>query len=251
MALTGSAFLALWNDVDTDVEADYERWHTSEHVPERVGIPGFLAGRRYRSGSPGQPRYFTLYEVADVTVFDSVAYRDVIDRPTPWSAAMRPRLRNVVRATCETAASTGNAAGEKEKPPVALACARFSCSQDAQPHSDSLLAACAALQGVRGVHLGAARSSVPSAFKQWSKTANPTHVLLIEGDAEAALCSAHAAIAVAIDAHGHAREPATINTYTLTFRIGHEQVDASLLRAPVHDCAPVASLPFDPTSGHT
>ena len=47
MALRGSAFLALWNDFDPARDAEYNCWHTFEHVPERVGIEGILAGRRY------------------------------------------------------------------------------------------------------------------------------------------------------------------------------------------------------------
>lgn len=227
MALFGSAFLALWNDVDADVEAQYERWHTNEHVPERVGIPGFIAGRRYRSDAAEQPRYFTLYEVADAAVFDSAAYRDVIDRPTPWSAEMRPRLRNVVRATCATIASMG----ERTQASAALACARFSCAPDTQPDTEALLAACAGFAGVRSMRIGHALESVPQAFQQWSKSTAPTHVLLIEGDDEATLRAAHSVIAAAIATHGQAREAATIDAYTLAFQIAHAEVDDALRRA--------------------
>ncbi|WP_321815223.1 MULTISPECIES: DUF4286 family protein [unclassified Paraburkholderia] len=245
MALFGCAFLALWNDVDADVEAQYERWHTHEHVPERVGIPGFLAGRRYRSDAAGQPRYFTLYEVTDAAVFDSAAYRDVIDRPTPWSAEMRPRLRNVVRATCATMASVSSVSsvGGVVQDGAALACARFSSAPDAQPAAEALLAACAALAGVRSVRLGNALDSVPQAFQQWSKNAAPTHVLLIEGDDETALRAAHSAISAAIATHGHASEAAIIDTYTLAFQIAHAEVDDALRRAQ-------PPLTFDAHSGH-
>ncbi|NIE63333.1 DUF4286 family protein [Burkholderia sp. Ax-1719] len=239
MALFGCAFLALWNDVDADVEAQYERWHTNEHVPERVGIPGFLAGRRYRSDAAGQPRYFTLYEVADAVVFDSAAYRDVIDRPTPWSAEMRPRLRSVVRATCTTLAAMGDESQDR----VALACARFSCTPDAQPQTEALLAACAGLAGVRSVRIGNALESIPQAFQQWSKSAAPTHVLLIEGDDEGALRAASSGIAAAIAVFGHAREAAIIDAYTLVFKIAHAEVDDSLRRAP-------PPLTIDANSGH-
>ena len=39
------AFLALWNDVASGREAEYERWHTFEHVPERVAVPGMRGAR--------------------------------------------------------------------------------------------------------------------------------------------------------------------------------------------------------------
>ena len=47
MPLKGSAFLALWNDIEPQRRTEYDAWHTFEHVPERVGIPGFIRGRRY------------------------------------------------------------------------------------------------------------------------------------------------------------------------------------------------------------
>jgi hypothetical protein len=249
MTLSGLAFLALWNDVDSDVEADYERWHTLEHVPERVGIPGFLAGRRYRSDAAGQPRYFTLYEVSDTGVFDSAAYRDVIEHPTSWSAVMRPRLRNVARATCETVSSTGALADDASTQCAAIACARFTCTTADGPHVDALLAACASLPGVRAAHLGQTRDSVPQAFQQWTRRDAPSHVVLLEGADENTLRDAQAALAAAIGTHGHAREPAIIDTFTQVFRIAHAQVDASLRRDAARAPSP-ASFPFDATSGH-
>ena len=51
MPLNGNAFLALWNDIAPAREADYARWHTQEHVPERVAATGFRGARRYVSRS--------------------------------------------------------------------------------------------------------------------------------------------------------------------------------------------------------
>lgn len=238
MPLSSTAFLALWNDVDADVEAEYERWHTDEHVPERVGIPGFLAGRRYRSDAADQPRYFTLYDVNDAGVFDSAAYRDVIEHPTPWSATMRPRLRSVVRATCETVSSTNGEAGA-----AAIACARFSCATHVAPDAAALADACLRVAGVRALHLGRALDSVPQAFQQWSQRAAPSHVLLIEGDDEGSLRASFAALEAAIEAHGHASEAATLDAYTLAFQIAHAQVDDALRRTR-------APLSIDANPGH-
>ena len=47
MGLLGSAVLAIWNDIAPGGDAEFNHWHTREHVPERVGVPGFLRGRRY------------------------------------------------------------------------------------------------------------------------------------------------------------------------------------------------------------
>ena len=49
MPLLGRGVLAIWHTITPEGEAEYWRWHDREHIPERVGVPGFLRGRRYRS----------------------------------------------------------------------------------------------------------------------------------------------------------------------------------------------------------
>ncbi|MFM0736308.1 hypothetical protein PQQ51_03540 [Paraburkholderia xenovorans] len=226
MALSGSAFLALWNDISAESDAEYNRWHTDEHVPERVGIAGFIAGRRYLSSAPGQHRYFTLYEVETAAVFESAAYLDVIARPTARSAAMRPLLSNVVRATCNTVGSAGSTAGQ------AIACVRIKAARAFDERA--LIDTCSALADVTAVHLGRAHVAVPDAFEKWSNADQPTHVLLVEGTDEQRL-RAHAT-ALRDLAFGHAGAASTVivDAYELAFGITHSQVDASLRRsAPV------------------
>ena len=52
MPLPGQGFLAIWDDVVAAGEAEWLRWHTREHMPERIGVPGFLGGRRYLDAAP-------------------------------------------------------------------------------------------------------------------------------------------------------------------------------------------------------
>ncbi|SMG49758.1 hypothetical protein [Paraburkholderia susongensis] len=224
MACGGSAFLALWNDVDAEFDAEYNRWHTVEHVPERVGIAGFIAGRRYVSAAPAQARYFTLYALEDAGVFESAAYRDVIDRPTPWSASMRPLLQNVVRAPCDIVASRGGESGN------GIACVRITSSRTVPHDCEALLDACLALPGVTAAHLGVTRSSVPGAFEKWSRDDNPTHVMLIDGVSEESLRACFDALDRLVSAHFDPACAALIDAYHLAFEIRHAQVDASLLR---------------------
>jgi hypothetical protein len=98
------AFLALWNGIaQASAQAEYETWHAFEHVPERVGMPGFLEARRYRADAdaPGQaPRYFTCYWLVDTGALRTPQYQELLDRPTPWSARMRGVLSDFVRAPC-------------------------------------------------------------------------------------------------------------------------------------------------------
>ncbi|MEO0382540.1 MAG: hypothetical protein AAF234_03220 [Pseudomonadota bacterium] len=107
MSQAGSAFLYLWNDYDEAHRAEYEEWHTFEHVPERVSLPGFVAGYQYSSDDPAAATYFTAYELTSLDVLQSDAYADVVDHPTPWSAKMRPAFQNVFRLPSTVVASQG------------------------------------------------------------------------------------------------------------------------------------------------
>ena len=82
MPLAGRALLVLWNDIRRDREVEYDRWHTIEHVPERVAVPGFLGGRRYVDRTRERHRYFTLYELASLAALDTDEYRDLVANPS-------------------------------------------------------------------------------------------------------------------------------------------------------------------------
>ena len=109
--LSGSAFLALWNDIDPAVEAEYNRWHSHEHVPERVTVPGIRSGRRYVACGSTRPRYFTLYDLDDMAVLSSAAYLALVNGPSEWSRRMRPHFRDVLRVACVRTASCGAGLG--------------------------------------------------------------------------------------------------------------------------------------------
>jgi hypothetical protein len=103
-----SAFLALWNGIDdARLQPEYEAWHTFEHVPERVGLPGFLAARRYRRESPASPLYFTLYWLDAIGALDTPAYAAVFAAPTAWTARLRGHLNGFVRLPCALRGSHG------------------------------------------------------------------------------------------------------------------------------------------------
>jgi hypothetical protein len=98
-----TAFLALWNSIaSATLQREYEAWHTFEHVPERVSLPGFLEARRYRSVDHGNqpPAYFTLYWLQNLQALNHLAYQHVFDAPTAWTARMRGNLTNFLRLPC-------------------------------------------------------------------------------------------------------------------------------------------------------
>ena len=105
-----NAVLAIWNNVTAEHEAEFNEWYVREHVPERVGIPGFLNGRRHlalSSADPGCPRNFTFYEVTDLQVLQSTAYLERLNRPTPWTQKVMPWFENMSRTACQVRGSAG------------------------------------------------------------------------------------------------------------------------------------------------
>ena len=60
MSLAGQAVVAIWNGIAEEGRTDFYEWHNREHMPERVGIPGFEAGRRWFDWGRARHRYFTL-----------------------------------------------------------------------------------------------------------------------------------------------------------------------------------------------
>jgi hypothetical protein len=109
--LAGEAVLALWNGVEASRAREYNAWHTREHVPERVGIPGMIGARRYVRLHGQLPEYLTLYSLATIDVLRSAAYLSLLDNPTPRSRGMRPSLRDFKRVGCRRVLSLGGGLG--------------------------------------------------------------------------------------------------------------------------------------------
>src|SRR5687768_15044364 len=108
MPLSGKAFIVIWHDLEAGFEADFDRWHTEEHMPERLGVPGFLRGRRYLNPQQVPQVCFTLYEIAHVEIFLSPSYLKRLNSPTPWSQQVQLHMRNFVRGVCEPVLSLGD-----------------------------------------------------------------------------------------------------------------------------------------------
>lgn len=109
MALLGSGALAMWWDMAPALRAEFEDWHSHEHFPERMGIPGFRRGTRWADIEGGEG-FFVLYELADYETLTSAPYLERLNDPTPWSTRMMPHHRNMVRSQCRVLESFGSAA---------------------------------------------------------------------------------------------------------------------------------------------
>ena len=97
--MTNDGILAIWHDVEAAIGDDYERWYFREHLPERVGVPGFLAGRRYEAVE-GVPKFLTYYEGKSPDIFVSKSYLDRLNDPTPWTTSVLQHFRDTNRTIC-------------------------------------------------------------------------------------------------------------------------------------------------------
>jgi hypothetical protein len=156
MALLGSAALAMWWDIAPAVRADFEEWHAREHFPERLALPGFRRGTRWRidcgvdSGGEGEGM-FVLYELERHEALASPEYLARLNAPTAWSTRLMPHHRHMVRAQCRVVASCGAVvAGHALTARLAADPGR----DDAlHAHLAGLVAVLAQRPGVAGAHL--------------------------------------------------------------------------------------------------
>src|SRR5262245_26101968 len=110
MPLLGQGALAIWHTITAEGEAEYWQWHDREHIPERVGVPGFLRGRRYRSLERSLD-YLDFYEVEEAETLRSAFYLSRLNDPTPWTRRMVPHFRDTLRVGYRVASSTGRGQG--------------------------------------------------------------------------------------------------------------------------------------------
>ena len=108
--MTNDGILAIWHDVEAAIGDDYERWYFREHLPERLGVPGFLAGRRYEAVS-GTPRFLTYYEATRPDIFVSKTYMDRLNNPTPWTTEVLRHFRETNRTVCRRTWEAGEIRG--------------------------------------------------------------------------------------------------------------------------------------------
>jgi hypothetical protein len=108
MALLGKGAVAMWWDIAPEHRAEFEDWHSHEHFPERMSIPGFLRGSRWAAANGGDG-FFVMYELDACETLVSDGYLKRLNAPTPWSTKMMPHHRNMVRSQCRVLESRGGA----------------------------------------------------------------------------------------------------------------------------------------------
>jgi hypothetical protein len=69
-------------------EEEFHDWYDTEHLPQRLGLPGFLRASRWECIG-GIPRWLARYDLASIAALESPEYLAVSgSRSTPWSRRM-------------------------------------------------------------------------------------------------------------------------------------------------------------------
>jgi hypothetical protein len=106
--MTGA--LVVWTGITRRSEASFNGWYNRQHLSERVNVPGFINGRRYRA-IHGHPDYLAVYEVDAPDVFAGTAYTARQNDPTGWTSSVMRDFRDFTRMTGEVRAKVGQGLG--------------------------------------------------------------------------------------------------------------------------------------------
>lgn len=126
--------MAFWSDIAMPHQPAYQRWHNNEHIPERLSIPGFVRGRRYRSVT-NELRFLMYYDTTSLDVLTSDEYLARLNAPTPRTSAALQWFKNGNRTAYKLFDALGPL--ERAAPPV-IATASFAPPVSGTQTSDEI-----------------------------------------------------------------------------------------------------------------
>jgi hypothetical protein len=101
--------LLTMTEPPASMEEEFNAWYDTEHLPERLSIPGFRSARRWVADcKPGEGKYLATYELESPEVLVSPAYLAFFEKPTPWTKRCLGKAVVFRRWACEQV-SPGNA----------------------------------------------------------------------------------------------------------------------------------------------
>ncbi len=86
MTSQGASILFSEMTPPPDLEATFNRWYDTEHIPIRMKSPGFLGAQRYRDGETRN--YLAVYELSSADALSTPAYQTIKNQPSDTTRHM-------------------------------------------------------------------------------------------------------------------------------------------------------------------
>jgi hypothetical protein len=89
-----NGFLLVLMQPPPTIEEEFNAWYDTEHVPDRLAVPGVESALRFCSTTGAAPKYLAMYDLAAQSVLDSDAYKNVAgDNSSPWTKRVTGRTK--------------------------------------------------------------------------------------------------------------------------------------------------------------
>jgi hypothetical protein len=226
MPLLGKAAMLLGFDIEEAAIGEHDDWHTHEHLPERLSIPGFLRGTRWISVR-GSPRYAVIYEIEELETLSSEAYLKRLNHPTPWTSKMMTHYRGMIRGLCSVERSHGLGTGH-----YALLVRFESAAHSAGPIEwldDRVLPHLPSRPGLGSVHLlrGARSAEMTTEQRMRGVDSNLDWALVVTGYELGALAELEHDELSAREFHAHGCTNASTALYRTAYSVSADELEPS------------------------
>ena len=92
--MPNKGFLLVTMQPPPALEEEFNAWYDTEHIPERLAVPGILTALRFVCINGGHPRYLAMYDLESLDVMTSPAYLKVAhDKSSPWTKRVTSRVK--------------------------------------------------------------------------------------------------------------------------------------------------------------
>jgi len=81
-------------NIATELEAEFNEWYDTEHLPRLAALTGVLAARRFTSPGPGH-KFVATYHLASPEICASKAWHEAAN--TQWTEKLQPHLQDRLR----------------------------------------------------------------------------------------------------------------------------------------------------------
>lgn len=109
--MSAGAMLVIFAGVGPADAADFNLWYDREHLADRVDVPGFRTARRYAAEGVARWPWLAIYDVDDLAVFATDAYKAKLAGQSDWSKKVFPTFVDPQRSVARVVGASGAGMG--------------------------------------------------------------------------------------------------------------------------------------------